>query len=101
VVDASDRLTGLLSRAEIVEALRTSEPGAPVAPFARKNVATIGAHETVDAALPALNAGDPVGVVDPEGRLLGLLTRQSLAEIMMIRDARPDWRFNRREMASN
>ncbi len=100
VVDSSGRLVGLLSRPEIVEALRAAEPGAPIVPFAKQEIATIGAHEMVDAALPRLNAGDPVGVVDVEGRLLGLLTRQSLAEIMMIRDARPDWRFRRREMAS-
>ncbi len=96
VIDAEGRLQGLLSRAEIVEALRTSEPGAPIAPFARKEVATINGNETIDAALTVLNAGEAVGVVDDDGRLLGLLTRQSLAEIMMIRDARPDWRFARR-----
>jgi Zn-dependent protease/CBS domain-containing protein len=99
VVDAAGRLDGLLTRAQIVEALRTSDPAAPVAPFARREVETIGAHEAIDAALPILNAGDPVGVVDADGRFLGLLTRQSLAEIMMIRDARPDWRFARREVA--
>ncbi|PPD41890.1 MAG: site-2 protease family protein [Methylocystis sp.] len=100
VVDGDGRLAGLLSRAEIVEALRTSDPGAPIAPFAQKEIATIESHETIDAALPALNNGDPVGVLDAEGRFVGLLTRQSLAEIMMIRDARPDWRFPRREMVS-
>jgi hypothetical protein len=35
-------------------------------------------------------------VTDPDGKLLGLLTRQALAEVMMIRSARPDWRFERR-----
>ncbi len=100
VVDAIGRPAGLLSRGEIVEALRASDPGAPVAPFASKELATIGSHENVEAALPSLNAGAPVGVVDPEGRLVGLLTRQSLGEIMMIRDARPDWRIPRRQMAT-
>ncbi len=100
VVDSAGHPAGLLSRAEIVEALRVSDPGAPIAPFAQKDVPTIGAHETIDAALPILNNGDPVGVVDSEGKLVGLLTRQSLAEIMMIRDARPDWRFRRREIVS-
>jgi Zn-dependent protease/CBS domain-containing protein len=99
VIDAAGRLDGLLTRAQIVEALRTSDPSAPVAPFARREVETIGAHEAIDAALPALNAGEPVGVIDADGRFVGLLTRQSLAEIMMIRDARPDWRFSRREVA--
>lgn len=97
VVDAAGRLDGILTRSRIVEALRTSDPAAPVAPFAFREVETVGAHETIDAALQTLNAGDPVGVVDADGRFLGLLTRQSLAEIMMIRDARPDWRFPRRE----
>ncbi len=100
LVDALGRPAGLLSRAEIVEGLRAADPGAPVAPFASKELATIGAHETVEAALPSLNAGAPVGVVDAEGRLVGLLTRQSLGEIMMIRDARPDWRIPHRQMAS-
>lgn len=96
MVDQAGRLVGLLSRGEIVEALRASDPGAPVAPFARKEVETIGSDQMVDAAIPKLNAGDPVGVIDPDGKLVGLLTRQSIAEIMMIRDARPDWRFARR-----
>lgn len=100
VVDPAGRPAGLLSRAEIVDALRDSDPAAPVAPFARKEMTVIGAHETIDKALPSLNGGDPVGVVDAEGRLVGLLTRQSLAEIMMIREARPDWRFPHREIAS-
>ncbi|RTL88564.1 MAG: site-2 protease family protein [Hyphomicrobiales bacterium] len=100
LVDAIGRPAGLLSRAEIVEALRASDPAAPVAPFASKELATVGVHENVEAALPSLNAGAPVGVVDAEGRLAGLLTRQSLGEIMMIREARPDWRIPRRQMAS-
>jgi stage IV sporulation protein FB len=100
LVDALGRPAGLLSRAEIVEGLRNSDPGAPVAPFARKEIATIGAHENVDAALVSLNAGEPVGVLDAEGRLVGMLTRQSLGEIMMIREARPEWRLPRRQVAS-
>ncbi|MCC3244175.1 site-2 protease family protein [Methylocystis sp. WRRC1] len=100
VVDSAGWFHGLLSRSDIVEALRTSDPGAPIAPFARKETPTINSDATVDAALPALNGGETVGVIDPDGRLVGLLTRQSLAEIMMIRDARPDWRFSRRSQSS-
>jgi Zn-dependent protease/predicted transcriptional regulator len=96
VVDASRRLTGLLSRSNIIEALRDSEPGAPIAPFVRRELATIEGRESIDAALPKLTGGEVVGVTDAEGRLLGLLTRQSLAEIMMIKDVRPDWRFSPR-----
>jgi len=95
MVDQSGRLHGLLGRTEIMNALQSIAPDAPIAPFAHPAPPTIRDHETVGAALPHLNAGDPVGVVDSEGRLVGLLTRQSLAEIMMIREMRPDWRFGR------
>lgn len=96
VVDSSGRLSGFLSRPDIIQALRVSDAGAPVAPFVRQDAATIDAGEPIDAALTKLGEGSVVGVTDGEGRLVGLLTRQSLAEIMMIRDVRPDWRFSRR-----
>ena len=35
-------------------------------------------------------------VTDADGRIVGLLTRQALGEVMMIRAARPDWRFDRK-----
>jgi len=97
VVDASRRLSGFLSRANIIEALRAAEPGAPIAPFVRQEPATIDGRENIDAALPMLTSGEAVGVTDEEGRFLGLLTRQSLAEIMMIKEVRPDWRFSPRD----
>jgi CBS-domain-containing membrane protein len=43
---------------------------------------------------------DPKGaalyVTDAAGKIIGLLTRQALGEVMMIRAARPDWRFERK-----
>lgn len=95
VVDDAGRLNGFLARDEIIQALRTSEANAPVAPFMRREATTIGASEAIDPALQKLAEGAAVGVTDDDGRVVGLLTRQSLAEIMMIREARPDWRFAR------
>jgi hypothetical protein len=34
-------------------------------------------------------------VTDPEGVLIGLLTRQNLAEMMIIKTMQPNWRFDR------
>jgi len=96
VVDANGRLPGLLGRAEIIDALQVSEANAPIAPFIRKEPATIDAASTLDKAAEKLNAQTAVGVVDENGRLLGLLTRQSIAEVMLIKSARPDWVFARR-----
>ena len=35
-------------------------------------------------------------VTDPDGKIIGLLTRQTVGEVMMIRAARPDGRFDRK-----
>jgi hypothetical protein len=41
-------------------------------------------------------AGAPaMGEVDEEGVVVGLLTLQNVAEMMMIRAARPEWSFRR------
>ena len=35
-------------------------------------------------------------VVDPTGRVTGVLTQENIAEMMMVENARPGWRFRRR-----
>jgi Zn-dependent protease/CBS domain-containing protein len=99
LIDHSGGFVGLLSRGDIVEAIRTGERGGPVAPFAHREIPTICPSETLDKALALLGNADAVGVVDAEGRLLGVVTRQSLSEIMMIKAARPEWRFARKDRA--
>jgi len=95
VVNASGGLDGLLFRDDIVEAVRGGDNNAPVAPFAHREIATISPEQTLDAALQQLANAPAVGVVAADGRLLGLVTRQSVAEVMLIKSARPDWRFSR------
>ncbi len=96
VVDGGGRLAGLLSRADIIEALKNSDPNQPLAPFVTRNAPVIDAAASLDTALDQLGAAPAVGALDAEGRLVGLVTRQSVAEVMMIKDARPEWRFVRR-----
>lgn len=88
-------LMGLLSRADIIEALKTEERHAPIAPFVRKDVPTVGRHAKLDKTLEKFTAAPAVGVVDEDGALLGLLTRQSVAEVVLIANMRPDWRFQK------
>lgn len=95
VLNASGGLVGLLSRDDIVEAVRGADTNAPVAPFAHREIATIPPEQTLDAALQELVKAPAVGVVDADGRLLGLVTKQSVAEVMLIKAARPDWQFSR------
>lgn len=95
VLDASGRLRGILSRSDIIEALKTNERSSPIAPFVRKDVPTIEAGASLDKAIDEFAASASMGVVDRSGALIGMLTRQSIAEVVLIATARPDWRFQR------
>jgi CBS domain-containing protein len=85
-----------MSRSDIVEAIKTGEAGARVAPFAHGAIATVDPTETLDKAMEKLGEASAVGVVGADGVFKGLITPQSLAEVMLIKAARPDWRFSRR-----
>jgi Zn-dependent protease len=97
VVSGDGCFMGLLGRADIIEALRTAEDRqAPIAPFVRRDTPTIGADAPLDKAIERIAGGPAMGVIDAEGRLVGLLTRQSVGEIVLIANMRPDWRLGRR-----
>lgn len=96
LVDANGRLTGLLSRAKIVEALNEADASAPIAPFASLYPPTIDANTMLDTVLETLGDAEAIGVVDRQGKFVGLITRQSIAEVMLIKTARPEWRFAHR-----
>lgn len=100
LVDTEGKCRGMLSRADLVEALRDTQPDMPIAPFAKDPASTIHPEDPISTVLQSLSTMRSVAVIDENERLLGLLTRQSLAEIIMIRDIRPDWRFSRQSRAS-
>jgi Zn-dependent protease/predicted transcriptional regulator len=95
VLDHGRRLVGLMTRADIIEALKDADAVAPIAPFVSRDVQTIAPGESMDAALQRLHGVSSLGVVDDQGALVGLITRQSVAEIVLIKNVRPDWRFRR------
>jgi Zn-dependent protease/CBS domain-containing protein len=101
LLDSSGRFVGVLLRDDIAQAIKTTEStGEPIAPFAHKEVPTIAPEATLDKALEKLNENAAIGVVDADGAFRGLLSRQSIAEVMLIKAARPDWRFARRAVRS-
>jgi Zn-dependent protease/CBS domain-containing protein len=101
LLDASGGFAGLLSREDIADAIKTNDSGAPIAPFAHKQVPTIAPEAMLDNALQKLNETTAIAVVDADGAFRGLLSRQSIAEVMLIKSARPDWRFARRSPRSH
>jgi CBS domain-containing protein len=98
VVDAFMKPVGLLTREDILSAVRTHGRDEPAARFMRSDVQSVGAATPVEGLFERLQ--DPKAaalyVTDATGKIVGLLTRQALGEVMMIRAARPDWRFDRR-----
>ena len=100
LVEAQGKLVGMLSRADLVEALRDIEPDTPIASFAKDPSSTIHPQEPISAALHELNTIRPIAVIDEHERFLGLLTRQSLAELVMIKEIKPNWRFSRQGPSS-
>jgi CBS domain-containing protein len=92
VVDADHRLIGLVGRAEIIRALRELGPSAPVSNVMVKDIPTIERSHRLEEAFRLLQekAVPAVGVVDYAGRLIGLVTAETVGEMLMVRKSLPD-----------
>jgi Zn-dependent protease/CBS domain-containing protein len=91
IVDGGGRLRGVLTRDAMVKALKERGPETPVLEVMQPDVPTVPARAKLDTALRLLTqrARPLVGVTDPDGRLVGLLTIENLGEMMMVQSARP------------
>ena len=91
VVDAGSRLVGLLSRADLIRALKQLGPGAKVADVMTTDVPTVSYRACLEEAVRLLQEkrAPGVGVVDAAGRLAGLITSETIGEMLMVRDALP------------
>jgi Zn-dependent protease/CBS domain-containing protein len=98
VVDAFGKPAGLLTRDDILSAVREHGRDEPAAHFMRSGVESVRAAQPVEGLFDRLQ--DPKAaalyVTDAAGKIIGLLTRHALGEVVMIRAAQPDWRFDRR-----
>jgi stage IV sporulation protein FB len=91
VVDGNRRLIGLVGRAEIIRALRELGPTAPVSDVMVKDIPTIERSHRLEEAFRLLQEKSvpAVGVVDFAGRLIGLVTAETVGEMLMVRKALP------------
>jgi Zn-dependent protease/CBS domain-containing protein len=92
VVDGNRRLVGVVGRAEIIRALRELGPSAPVSDVMVKDIPTIERSHRLEEAFRLLQERSvpAVGVVDFAGRLIGLVTAETVGEMLMVRKALPE-----------
>lgn len=91
VVDGNGRLVGLLDRSDMIRALKERGPDALVADAMVTEVPTVGHRQCLDEAFRLLQekAAPAVGIVDAGGKLVGLVTSETIGEMLMVREALP------------
>src|SRR5262252_1485123 len=89
VIDAGHRLAGVLDRDGMIRALKTLGPDARVANAMTTGVPTVASRSCLEDAFRLLqeDSAPAVGIVDLAGRLVGLITSETVGEMLMVRDA--------------
>jgi Zn-dependent protease/CBS domain-containing protein len=98
IVDADGRFEGLLTRDDMIRALKESGPGTPVVSVMRTDIPLSHPRKSLQNSLKVMQdvSAPAVAVVNDAGRLVGLMTHENLGEMMMVRSARPEgFRFGR------
>jgi CBS domain-containing protein len=91
VVEDDGRAVGVLTRDDLIAALKRRESSAPVAQFMRRDLPVVSAHDPFDEAFRRMQeCGCPaLPVVDRFGRFAGLITPENVGEMMLVRSLRP------------
>jgi stage IV sporulation protein FB len=95
VVDGVGKPIGVLDRGALIRALKTLGPDARVADAMSPEFPTVGYRTTLEQAFKLLQqkSAPAVGVTDVAGKLAGLVTNETIAELMMLQEAAPrGWR---------
>lgn len=96
VLDAASRVVGLLDRDAMILGLTSQGGDAPVGAVMRQSIPLLADQPLVQAFTAMRSAGARAEVVlDAAGRVAGILTNENIAEMMMIENAQPGWRFRR------
>jgi stage IV sporulation protein FB len=94
IIDGGGLLRGVLTRDDMIRALRDRGPEAPVLEVMRTDIPAINHREPLEKALQLMqqNQVPAIGVVDGSSRLMGLITPENIGEMMMILAASPERR---------
>jgi stage IV sporulation protein FB len=90
VVDGQGRLAGLISRADVIRAVKNTGADSPIGAAMTTEVPSIGRRRCLDEALRLLqdSPAPAVAVLESDGRLHGLVTPETVAALMALREAR-------------
>jgi Zn-dependent protease/CBS domain-containing protein len=97
------RLVGVLGRSDMIKALKQDGPNTLIGNVMTREVPTIGHRQYLDEAFRVLleKSSPAVGVVDASGHLVGLITPETVGEMLMVHDAMPKgFRLGRRTKAA-
>lgn len=91
VVDGSGRLRGFITRDVMIHALKATGQETPVIDVMNKDVPTVRPGQSLNIAVRLMqeNGASLIGVVDDDDRLVGYISQENLAELMMLDAA--DW----------
>jgi stage IV sporulation protein FB len=91
VVDGAGLPVGVLGRGDLIRAIKSLGPDARVADAMSGELPTIGHRHCLDEAFKLLQQSQApaVGVTDATGRLVGLVTHETIAGMMMVQEALP------------
>jgi stage IV sporulation protein FB len=92
VIDAIGKPVGLLGRLDIIRALKQPGPNARVAEAMSPDLPAVGHRRCLSDALKILQekTAAAVAVVDADGKLIGLITPETVGEMLMVQNARPE-----------
>jgi Zn-dependent protease len=91
VVDETGSVVGLLTRQDLIGALRKNDPGLRVGDVMRRDIPTVTTGTRFEDAFRIMQECNcpAVPVLDSMKRLVGLLTPENVTELMMIQSAMP------------
>jgi len=91
VVDGQGKPVGVLMRNDLIRALKERGPDARVADAMTVSIPTVNKNRCLDEAFRLLQekSAPAVGVVDASERLVGLITPETIGEMLMLHQALP------------
>jgi Zn-dependent protease/CBS domain-containing protein len=94
VVDETGSVAGLLTRHDLIAALRKNDPGLRVGDVMRRDIPTVTTGTRFEDAFRIMQECNcpAVPVLDRMKRLVGLLTPENVTELMMVHSAMPQRR---------